>query len=100
MLGEGIAQQYGYLPGESRTISLNGTDFGVVGVLGSVPLDPQLDNAAFVTQWAAQNVFHTNGQPNQLYIRTQPAATQATADGDPHRHRPGRSGPDVDPDPQ
>ena len=63
VLGEGIAKQYGYLPGESRTISLNGTNFGVVGVLGSVPLDPELDNAAFVTQWAAQNVFHTNGQP-------------------------------------
>ncbi|MGA2835263.1 MAG: ABC transporter permease [Acidimicrobiales bacterium] len=80
VLGEGIAQQYGYLPGESRTISLSGTNFGVVGVLGPVPLDPQLDNAAFVTQWAAQNVFHTNGQPNQLYIRSQPNTTQATAD--------------------
>ncbi|MGD0881326.1 MAG: ABC transporter permease [Acidimicrobiales bacterium] len=79
VLGEGIAQQYGYLPGESRTISLNGTNFGVVGVLGSVPLDPELDNAAFVTQWAAEDVFHTNGQPNQVYIRSQPGATQATA---------------------
>jgi putative ABC transport system permease protein len=80
VLGEGIARQYGYLPGESRTISLNGTNFGVVGVLGSVPLDPELDNAAFVTQWAAENIFHTNGQPNQLYVRTQPGTTQATAD--------------------
>jgi len=79
VLGEGIAKQYGYLPGDGRTISLNGNNFGVVGVLGSVPLDPELDNAAFVTQWAAQNVFHTNGQPNQLYVRTQPDATQATA---------------------
>ncbi len=79
VLGEGIARQYGYLPGDGRTISLNGTNFGVVGVLGSVPLDPELDNAAFVTQWAAQNIFHTNGQPNQLYVRTQPNATQATA---------------------
>jgi putative ABC transport system permease protein len=79
VLGEGIARQYGYLPGDGRTISLNGTNFGVVGVLGSVPLDPELDNAAFVTQWAAENVFHTNGQPNQLYVRTQPDATQATA---------------------
>jgi putative ABC transport system permease protein len=79
VLGEGIARQYGYLPGEIRTISLNGTDFGVVGVLGSVPLDPELDNAAFVTQWAAQNIFHTNGQPNELYVRSVPSATQATA---------------------
>jgi putative ABC transport system permease protein len=79
VLGEGIAKQYGYLSGESRTISLNGTNFGVVGVLGPVPLDPELDNAAFLTQWAAQNIFHTSGEPNQLYIRSQPNATQATA---------------------
>ncbi len=79
VLGEGIARQYGYLPGEIRTISLNGTNFGVVGVLGSVPLDPELDNAAFVTQWSAQNIFHTNGQPNELYIRSVPGSTQATA---------------------
>jgi len=83
VLGEGIAQQYGYLPGEIRTISLNGTNFGVVGVLGPVPLDPELDNAAFVTQWAAQNIFHTNGQPNQLYVRSVPSATQATANALP-----------------
>ena len=79
VLGEGIAEQYGYLPGETRTIALNGTNFGVVGVLAPVPLDPQLDNAAFVTQWSAKNIFHTNGQPNQIYVRSIPGSTQATA---------------------
>ena len=79
VLGEGIAKQYGYLPGETRTIALNGTNFGVIGVLASVPLDPQLDNAAFVTQWSAKNIFHTNGQPNQIYVRSIPGSTQATA---------------------
>jgi putative ABC transport system permease protein len=79
VLGEGIANQYGYLPGEIRTIQLNGENFGVVGVLGSVPLDPELDNAAFVTEWAAKNVLHTNGRPNQLYVRSIPGTTQATA---------------------
>ena len=34
------AKQYGYLPGETRTIRLNNANFGVVGVLGPVPLDP------------------------------------------------------------
>ena len=63
VLGEGIAKQYGYLPGETRTIRLNDTNFGVVGVLGPVALDPELDNAAFVTQWAAKHVLGTNGQP-------------------------------------
>ena len=35
VIGTGLAQQYGYLPGEIRTIRLNGVDFGVVGVLGN-----------------------------------------------------------------
>jgi putative ABC transport system permease protein len=79
VLGAGIAKQYGYIPGEIRTIQLNQTNFGVVGVLASVPLDPTLDNAAFVTQWAAKNVFDTNGQPNEVYARSDPGTTQATA---------------------
>jgi putative ABC transport system permease protein len=79
VLGSGIARQYGYLPGEVRTIQLNGNNFGVVGVLGSVALDPTLDNAAFVTQWAAKHVLGTNGLPNELYIRAVPGTTQATA---------------------
>ncbi len=79
VLGEGIAKQYGYLPGETRTIRLNGTNFGVVGVLDNVPLDPTLDNAAFVTEWAAKNVLGTSGRPNQLYIRARTGTTTATA---------------------
>jgi putative ABC transport system permease protein len=83
VLGSGLAKQYGFLPGETRTIMLNSTDFGVVGVLGPVPLDPTLDNAAFVTQWAAEHVFGTNGHPNELYIRAENGTTQATADAVP-----------------
>ncbi|MGH9093140.1 MAG: ABC transporter permease [Acidimicrobiales bacterium] len=83
VLGSGIAKQYGYLPGEARTIMLNGDNFGVVGVLGPVKLDPTLDNAAFVTQWAAKHVLGTNGKPNQLYVRSAPDATQATANAIP-----------------
>ncbi|HEX3947282.1 MAG TPA: ABC transporter permease, partial [Acidimicrobiales bacterium] len=79
VLGEGIAKQYGYLPGEVRTIGLNGNNFGVVGVLDPVPLDPTLDNAAFVTQWAAKHVLGTNGKPDQLYVRSLPGTTEATA---------------------
>ncbi|MGA2521114.1 MAG: ABC transporter permease [Acidimicrobiales bacterium] len=83
VLGEGVAKQYGYLAGEVRTVQLNGVDFGVVGVLGSVPLDPDLDNALFVTQWTAQHVFDTNGQPNQVYVRADPGTTQQTANDIP-----------------
>ncbi len=83
VLGEGIAKQYGYLPGEARTIKLNNANFAVVGVLGSVALDPELDNAVFVTEWAAKHILGTNGEPNQLYIRAVPGTTQATANAIP-----------------
>jgi putative ABC transport system permease protein len=96
VLGEGIAKQYGYLPGETRTIRLNNSNFGVVGVLGAVALDPELDNAAFVTQWAAKHVLGTNGRPNQLYIRAVPGSTQATANADTDRHPPGGSAGEQD----
>lgn len=79
VLGEGVAHQYGYLPGEIRSIQLGSTTFGVVGVLGAVPLDPQLDNAVFITQWSAENVLGTAGLPNQLYIRALPGTTEETA---------------------
>ncbi len=79
VLGSGIAKQYGYLPGEIRSIQLNGTTFGVVGVMGPVALDPNLDNAAFITQWAAKKYFGTSGKPDELYIRAQTGTTAATA---------------------
>jgi putative ABC transport system permease protein len=83
VLGAGLAKQYAYLRGEPRTVRLNDTNFGVVGVLGPVALDPDLDNAVFVTQWAAKHVFSTDGKPNQLYVRAKPGETQATADAIP-----------------
>ncbi len=55
----------------------------MVGVLGSVALDPELDNAVFVTEWAAKHLLGTNGEPNQLYIRAAPGTTQATANAIP-----------------
>jgi putative ABC transport system permease protein len=83
VIGSGLAKQYAFLPGEARTIRLNNTNFGVVGELGPVPLDPNLDNAVFVTQWAAQYIFGTDGKPNQLYVRSSAGTTQATADAIP-----------------
>jgi putative ABC transport system permease protein len=83
VLGSGLAKQYAYLRGEPRTIRLNDTNFGVVGVLGTVALDPDLDNAVFVTQWAAKHEFATDGKPNQLYVRSKPGDTQQTADAIP-----------------
>ncbi len=83
VIGAGLADQYGVVPGEIRTITLNGIDYGVVGVLDKVALDPNLDNAAFVTQWAADHDFATEGEPTKMYVRSQPGTTSAVADAIP-----------------
>ncbi|HZQ57580.1 MAG TPA: ABC transporter permease [Acidimicrobiales bacterium] len=83
VLGQGLAQQYGYLPGELRSIRLNDINYGVVGVLGQVELEPGLDNAVFITQTAAKNDFLTDGKPTKLYVRASPGHTRATADAIP-----------------
>jgi putative ABC transport system permease protein len=79
VIGTGLAQQYGYLPGEIRTIRLNGVDFGVVGVLGNVDLDPGLENAVFITLADAENDFGTEGEPTKVYIRSEDGTTPRTA---------------------
>ncbi len=83
VLGSGLAREYGFLDGEIRTVRLDDLDYGVVGVLGQVALDPALDNAVFMTQWAAEEDFGTDGKPNKLYIRSVPGQTQDTADSVP-----------------
>jgi putative ABC transport system permease protein len=83
VIGSGLAQQYGVIPGEIRTIRMNGIDYGVVGVLSPVALDPSLDNAAFVTQWAAKHDFGTKGEPTKLYVRAKSGTTQQTSDALP-----------------
>ena len=83
VIGSGLADQYGVLPGEIRTITLNGIDYGVIGVLGPVALDPNLDNAAFITQYSAKHDFATEGAPSKMYVRAAPGATQETSDALP-----------------
>ena len=80
VIGSGLAQQYGTIPGEIRTIRLNDVDYGVVGILGPVALDPSLDNAAFITQWAAKHELGTDGAPTKMYVRAKPGTTQETSD--------------------
>lgn len=83
VLGGGLADEYGVLPGEIRTVTLNGIDYGVVGVLDRVPLEPNLDNAAFITQWAAKHDFDTDGAPTKMYVRTRPGTTEVTSNAIP-----------------
>ncbi len=80
VLGSALAQQYGYVTGEIRSIRLNNIDYGVVGVLGPVALEPELDNAAFITESSAKTDFDTKGDPTAVYVRAAAGTTQQTAD--------------------
>ena len=80
VIGRDLADEYGYLPGEARTISLNGIDYGVVGVLDWVLLEPSMDSAVFITFPTAERDWNTDGQdPTRLYIRA-PTNTQWVAE--------------------
>ena len=83
VIGTGLAKEYGVIPGEIRSIRLNNLDYGVIGVLGPVQLDPKLDNAVFITQWSAKHDFAASGDPTKLYVRSVAGSTQKTADALP-----------------
>ena len=70
VLGAGLAHEYGVLPGEIRIDPAQRHRLRRRRRARAVALDPNLDNAVFVTQWAAKHDFDTEGKPNKLYVRS------------------------------
>ena len=80
VIGRDLADEYGYQRGESRTISLNGINYGVVGVLDWVLLEPSMDSAVFITFPTAENDWDIGSKdPSRLYVRA-PTNTQLVAE--------------------
>ena len=80
VIGRDLADEYGYLPGEPRTIDLNGKSYGVVGVIDWVLLEPSMDSAVFITFPTADADWENAGQdPTRLYIRA-PTNTRLIAE--------------------
>jgi putative ABC transport system permease protein len=69
VLGHLAAQRLG-LPGPGVRVWLGGRWFAVVGVLGPVPLAPELDLAALVGWQAAGQFLDFDGYPGKIYVRT------------------------------
>lgn len=71
VIGKGLAREFAYLPGELRTILLNGLDYAVVGVLDTVDLEPAFNSAVFIPFATAADDFR-GGElvANKLYVRT------------------------------
>ena len=79
VIGRDLADEYGYLAGEPRTIELNGLQYGVVGVLDWVLLEPSMDSAVFVTFTSAVVDWELDDpDPSRLYVRA-PTATALVA---------------------
>ena len=82
VIGIGLARQFNYLPGEIRTIELDGIPYGVIGVLSEVELEPSFDNAVFIsfTSAGADFVDTDDVFANKLYVRSVEGSEKITAD--------------------
>ena len=80
VIGRDLANEYGYIANEPRTIQLGGVDYGVVGVLDYVLLEPSMDSAVFITfANAVEDWDIEEHDPSRLYIRA-PTNTKYVAE--------------------
>ncbi|MGA0802736.1 MAG: ABC transporter permease [Ilumatobacteraceae bacterium] len=82
VIGQALAAEFSYLPGENRTVELAGFPYAVVGVLEKVPLAPGFDNAVFVPFAAVADDFLDEDpvEPNKLYVRCQTGTEDLTSE--------------------
>jgi putative ABC transport system permease protein len=64
-------------PGPDRQIWVGGRWFTVIGILGPVPLAPELDLSALIGWPAARSYLDFDGRPTTIYARTDPNRVQA-----------------------
>ncbi|MBU97798.1 MAG: hypothetical protein CL429_01770 [Acidimicrobiaceae bacterium] len=83
VIGQDLAGDYQYLPGEVRTIDVNGEIYGVIGVLENVDLVPKLDTAVIIPKSAAEQDFDIEQKPTTLYVRSTEGTVDSTADALP-----------------
>ncbi len=80
VIGNALADEYGYLEGETRTLSLNGRDYAVVGVIEKVELVPDLDRAVLMTPATAERDWDIEQTPTGLYLRVRDGTAEETAE--------------------
>tara|TARA_B100000959_G_scaffold220128_1_gene232587 strand:- start:364 stop:1551 length:1188 start_codon:yes stop_codon:yes gene_type:complete len=83
VIGQDLANDYQYLPGEVRTIDVDGETYGIVGVLEKVDLVPKLDTAVIIPKSAAEEDFDVEQKPTTLYVRATEGNVDSTADALP-----------------
>ena len=77
VIGIGLARQFDVLPGEVRSLLLNGIEYSVVGIVDGVELEPAFDTAVFITFQRAADDFLPDEAvddgvvlANKLYVRS------------------------------
>ncbi|MDX2343972.1 MAG: ABC transporter permease [Acidimicrobiia bacterium] len=73
VLGSVAAERLGITgvdPGQM--VYLNGHWFNVIGILEPMPLNPDLDRAAFIGYSVADKLFDTDANASTIYLRTHP----------------------------
>lgn len=87
VIGIGLARQFDVLPGEVRSLLLNGIEYSVVGIVDSVELEPAFDTAVFVTFQRAADDFLPDEAvdggvvlANKLYVRSAENREDETAE--------------------
>jgi putative ABC transport system permease protein len=81
VLGHDAAQQLGITAATATTrIYISGHWFRVIGVLAPFELAPEIDSSALIGFPAAAAIFHYDGHPSQLYVRTDTNRTVAVTD--------------------
>ena len=83
VIGQDLANDYQYLPGEARTIDVNGETYGVVGVLEKVALVPKLDTAVIIPKSSAEEDFDIEQKPTSLYARALEGTVDSTSEALP-----------------
>ncbi|MGI9595921.1 MAG: ABC transporter permease [Acidimicrobiales bacterium] len=82
ILGSDTAEQFAVLPGETRTILIDGRKYGVAGVLDEVVLIPAYNLSVFISQTAAEDDFADEGGPTEAVLRIAPGTTLRESDAE------------------
>ncbi len=82
ILGADTAEQFAVLPGETRTILIDGRKYGVAGVLDEVVLVPAYNLSVFISQTAAEDDFGDDGGPTEAVLRVAEGTTLRESDAD------------------
>lgn len=73
VLGSVAAERLGITDLDTRLmVYVNGHWFNVIGILEPMPLNPDLDRAAFIGYSVADKLFDTDANASTIYLRTHP----------------------------